>query len=161
MATLIEKQVVATLLPPDSLYDRDFCAWADEQVRLLSSRRFETVDLQHLIEEINAMGSEQAFALQSALEQALVHLLKLALSSANDPRKGWQTSVIKQRVEIDKRLKRNPSLKSRLGALFDDAWQGARCIAQAELEEHGETPAIPDACPFSLENVMNREFWPG
>lgn len=145
---------------PATLYDTDFSAWASQQARLLTSGKTDALDLEHLAEEIHDMGNEQAFALESALRQALVHLLKLSVSTAEDPRAKWKSSVAKQRIEIEARLKRNPSLKSKVDELFTDAWQAARQLAKAELDAYGEQPTIPEVNPFSLDQVRSQEFSP-
>ena len=144
-----------------ALYDRDFCAWTEEQVCLLAERRFENLDLDHLTEEIRDMGNEQVFALESALIQALVHLLKLACSAAKDPRGVWKVSVTKQRVVVERLIKRNPSLRSKIDELFTDVWGDARKIARAELEQFNEVVELPERCPFTLGQVRDDEFWPG
>ncbi|OGA33005.1 MAG: hypothetical protein A3G80_04390 [Betaproteobacteria bacterium RIFCSPLOWO2_12_FULL_62_13b] len=143
-----------------SLYERDFCAWAEEQVRLLAERRFDYLDLDHLTEEIRDMGNEQVFALESALIQALVHLTKLAYSPAKDPRSAWKTSVTKHRVVVERLIRRNPSLKSKIDGLFADAWGDARKIARAEMEQYGEVVERPEQCPFNLAQLRSEEFWP-
>ena len=38
------------------LYERDVYAWSKEQADLLRARRFEDMDLEHLIEEIEDVG---------------------------------------------------------------------------------------------------------
>ena len=143
-----------------SLHQRDFYAWTQEQVRLLRAGNLHRLDVENLIEEVEDMGRSEAAALESAIEQALIHLIKLALSPASDPRAEWEVSVVKQRVAIEKLLKVNPGLQSRLGEFFDDAWISAREIANAELAVYKEFPVIPADCPFDLAKVRNKSYWP-
>ncbi len=44
------------LVKEKTLYDQDFALWAEEAVRLLKSGKFSQVDLENLIEEIEALG---------------------------------------------------------------------------------------------------------
>ena len=49
---------MATELKPKSSarYDTDFYVWARDQADLLRARRFEALDLDHLIEEVEGLG---------------------------------------------------------------------------------------------------------
>ena len=72
-----------------SLHDQDFLLWADRQAELLRGGRLEELDIEGLLEEVEDMGREQKIALQSLIRMILVHLLKLALSPAREPRVQW------------------------------------------------------------------------
>jgi hypothetical protein len=158
---IVTEEEVQSKATPASLYDRDFFEWTAEQAKSLTERRFEHLDIDRLTEEILDMGNEQVAALESALTEALLHLLKLAYSPAKDPRNGWKNSVRKQRIAFEKRVKRSPSLKSKIDGLFDEAWSDARELAIGDLEEYGEIVQMPDQCPFTLDQLRNKEFWPG
>jgi hypothetical protein len=47
------------------LYDQDFYAWTQRNADLLRQGRAAEIDLEHLAEEIEAMGKEQRHALRS------------------------------------------------------------------------------------------------
>ena len=59
-----------------SLYDQDFYAWTQEQAKAVHNKSWEKVDVEHLVEEIEALGSEQEHAVESHLANLLAHLLK-------------------------------------------------------------------------------------
>ena len=63
-----------------------------------------------------------------------------------------------QRRRIERVLRKNPGLKNYLEEAFENAYGDARLIASREsgLEE----TTFPDACPWSLERIMDPEFWP-
>lgn len=143
-----------------SLYERDYHAWLEEQARTLKGGQIEGLDVGNLIEEIEDLGRSEEAELQSAIEQALLHLAKLAYSPAIDQRTLWQTSVTKHRVEIGKRLRRSPGLQAKMDSIYREAWPDARKIAIAEMATHDEFPEIPAACPFSMEEVSNDDYWP-
>lgn len=46
-----------------TLYDTDFYAWVQDQAALLAARRFEELDLPHLVEELQLMGNSERGAL--------------------------------------------------------------------------------------------------
>ena len=60
----------------DGLYDQDFTVWCDETARLLRAGRFAGVDIENLIEEVEAMAGSQRREVDSRLRVLLLHLLK-------------------------------------------------------------------------------------
>jgi hypothetical protein len=63
-----------------------------------------------------------------------------------------------QRTSIDKLLRRNPGLKSRLDEALIESWSEARDLAIAETDLPDNN--FPEICPFSLEEIMNPDFFP-
>ena len=59
-----------------SLYDRDFNLWVEEQIAHLEAGAFERLDLANLIEEIADMARSQKKAIRSDLVVLLTRLLK-------------------------------------------------------------------------------------
>ncbi|HEY0832986.1 MAG TPA: DUF29 domain-containing protein [Azospirillum sp.] len=145
-------------------YDADFYTWTQEQAdalrRAADARVNVPVDWHHLAEEVESLGSEQAYALQSALMRVMEHLLKLQHSPAQEPRAGWQVSVVKHRREAQRRLKRNPGLKGKLADLFAEAWTDARALAAASLATYdGVDPeTLPEECPWPVEEVLGERL---
>lgn len=151
-----------------TLYDQDFHAWALAQAAALRRAaelriNLPDVDLAHLAEEIEDMGSEQAHAVESALARIIEHLLKLAYSPSPLPRRGWKESVLKQRSALERRLAMNPSLagERRSKELMARAWRSARRLAVIGLEAYGEAAAsIPQDCPYSFEQLCDFDWLP-
>jgi hypothetical protein len=157
MSAIAERSVAKSPL----LYEVDFYAWTIQQVAALKNLDvIEGLDKENLIEEIESMGRRELRGLISALEQTLIHLLKLAYSPAADPRNGWTESVRKQRHDMQFLLEDSPSLRSKLPENFERAWAYARKETIAQLKDHGETPNIPSECPFTIELTLDDEFVP-
>ncbi|WP_242059031.1 MULTISPECIES: DUF29 family protein [Nostoc] len=64
----IELQMLQTL------YEQDFCAWVEQTAELLQSHQWDTLDLEHLIEEVVDLGKSQQHALQSAFRLCIPYL---------------------------------------------------------------------------------------
>lgn len=64
---------------PDA-YAVDVAAWTKRQVELMRLRRFEALNLDNIIEEIESLGNEQEHAVESHLIRIAEHLLKLHVS---------------------------------------------------------------------------------
>ena len=84
--------------------------WSEEETTLLRAGRFADLDHEHILEELEAMDREQRRALQSLFRQILIHLLKLDLSPATNPRGNWVDDLVELRAQAQARLEDTPSL---------------------------------------------------
>ncbi len=148
------------LQPSTEAYDVDVYAWTRGQVELLRASRFDLIDIDNIIEEIESLGSEQAHSVESHLIVAIEHLAKLLVSSDRNPRRVWRQSVINARNGIKRRLKKSPSLRRELPAMFIDAWPDARDQARSGLRQEEEY-LVKDTPPFGLTEVLDPDFLPG
>jgi hypothetical protein len=140
-----------------SLYDQDFYAWTKEQARAVYNKSWDKIDVEHLVEEIESLGSEQEHAVESHLANLLVHLLKWR-SQPERRGKSWRQSILVARQRIARRLKRNPSLCLRLPYLLIDAYIDARALAASQPEL--PLNIFPDQCPWTLEQLQGPGFLP-
>lgn len=147
------------------LYEQDFFAWTRHQARELKRLKAlhlnTELDLDHLVEEVRDLGSDQRDACRSQVERILEHFLKLRCSPAEGPRAGWKRSVVEARSALDKKL--STSLKNDLRRQLPRLFVHARRAAVLGLEEHGEFAAakrLPDACPFTLDEVLRDDWYP-
>jgi Domain of unknown function DUF29 len=138
-------------------YDTDFYAWLQAQAEALAAKDWGALGLAHPVEEIESLGSEQEHAIDSHLTNLLLHLLKWRYQPA---RRGqsWRRSALNARVAIGKRLRRNPSLRSRLPAYLVDAYADARKLEAVNTELPQTT--FPETCPWDLAQVLDEDFWP-
>jgi hypothetical protein len=140
-----------------SLYEKDFYTWAQQQANLLSQKKFDQLDLPHLVEELEDLGKRHYDQLESCLMQLMAHLLKWQVQYWKRTN-SWRATIRVQRKAIAKLLRRNPGLKSCLGEAMNESWDEARDLAIVETDLPDEQ--FPEVCPFSLEQVMSEEFWP-
>jgi hypothetical protein len=117
------------------------------------------VDWLNVAEEIESMGRSEQRGVHSALRRIIEHLLKLEHSPARDPRAGWHDSVIEHRIRVLDDLEASPSLWGRID--LDKAFRQARRLVADSLQRGGMTPdSLPEACPYSLEQVFDHDWWP-
>jgi Domain of unknown function DUF29 len=140
-----------------SLYETDFYAWTERTAELLRAGRWEEIDRETVAEEIESLGRSERHALESRLAQLAAHLLKWKYQPEFRGA-SWQRSLRFQRMGIEKLLKDNPSLKHGLEETLREAWERGRDIAS------GETAMVLDdfplACPWAVEQVLDRDFFP-
>lgn len=112
-------------------YDEDAYAWSMAQARLIRDRRFDSVDWENVAEEIESVGRSERRSLHSNLTQLLLHMMKW---DAQPDRRGrsWLISIENHRADAGRDLRDNPSLKSVLPELFEDALADARRRASLE-----------------------------
>ena len=136
-------------------YDRDFYAWTQEQAHLLRTGQLQLIDIQHLAEEIEDMGRAEKRELASRLEILLMHLLKWQFQPSKRSR-SWQLTIKEQRLRLQKHLKQNPSLKTAIAEVFDDAYQLATISAEKETGLDG----FPEICSYTSEQTLLDGFLP-
>jgi hypothetical protein len=142
----------------NSLYERDFHAWALQQAELLRARQLDCADLDNIAEEIESMARSEKRELTSRLSVLFLHLLKWQYQPAFRSR-SWQLTIKGQRRSVRRHLGENSSLKSRLDQSMSDAYGDARIQAQCETGLIEET--FPETCPFTFDQAISDDFWPG
>lgn len=143
-----------------TLYEEDFYGWLQETVNFLKQRRFQELDLDNLIEEIETMGRSEKRELESRLTRIIEHLLKLIYWKAEKEynAQGWRITIIEQRRQIQRLLKDSPSLKRLLSETWLDCYQAAREDTLNKYQLPSEL--LPIEAPFSLEEILNSDYLP-
>jgi hypothetical protein len=153
---------MATQIKPEteSVYERDFYVWTEVQSELLRQRRFDELDLDNLIEEVEGLGGIKKSAVLSNASVVIEHLLKLQHSPAQDSRLGWVDSILEHRNRLEYELTPRPQqiLREELPRVYAIA----RRTADRRLRMHGEdaaAAALPATCPYSVDQVTG-DWWP-
>ena len=140
------------------LYERDFFAWSRQQAELLRAGKLADADIDHIAEEIDSMGRTEKRELISRLSVLLLHLMKWRYQ----PEKrgpSWEASIRVQRNRLADHLDDNRSLKPLLPKALASAYRDASLEAVAETGLPAAT--FPEACPWTVEQVLDGGFWPG
>jgi hypothetical protein len=151
---------VALKRPADA-YETDVYAWTRAQAELLRAGRFDLLDTENIVEEIESLGSEQLHAIESHLLILGEHLIKLLVSPDRDPRQVWKRSVREARRQIARRLRRNPSLRPLLPDLIAAEWKEMVDEAVDGLRTDAERAHATLLAPFSPGQMLDPDFFPG
>ncbi len=146
-----------TNTPVTNLYEQDFCLWLEETAALLKARKFEKLDVENLVEEIECMGRSEKKSVESNLEVILVHLLKYKYQ----PKKrsnSWRVTLLEHRRRLKRDFRISPSLKRYFLEIFADCYQGARKLASVATAMAITT--FPRESPFTPEQVLDEDFLP-
>lgn len=134
-----------------SAYETDFYEWTQKQAILLEKLEFEKVDVKNLIEELHALGNSEKRALENHIANLFLHLMKIDYQLSKQS-KSWDFSVRNAKFQIKKLLKDNPSLKSKLPELIQDAYYVACLNAAAETGLDEKT--FPKTCPWKKDDIL-------
>jgi hypothetical protein len=141
-----------------SLYERDFCLWAEEQVALLEAGAFARLDVANLIEEIAEMARSQKRAIRSDLVVVLTHLLNWQHQAGNRSR-SWAGSIVEHRRRVRDEIEDSPSLAGYPSEIFGRCYRAAR--EQAAAETGIARSDFPETAPYSVEQALDPDFLPG
>ncbi|MFN8489238.1 MAG: DUF29 domain-containing protein [Caldilineaceae bacterium] len=142
---------------PQTLYERDFYAWTQQQAALLQAEELEKLDLPNLFEEIEAMGRSQRKEVTSRLIVLLMHLLKLRYQKRTHTN-SWRNTIRTQRREIELELSDSPSLRRLVPEIIAQVYPRARKDAAAETGLMLAT--FPEDCPWSVEQILDVDWLP-
>jgi hypothetical protein len=138
-------------------YETDVIAWANEQAAFIRSGRFDLLDIEHIADEIEDVGKSEQRELMSHLTGLIAHLLKWKFQPSHRGT-SWKKTIKVKRKEISYSLKSMPSLKARLvdPEWLELVWDKAVNQAMTETELDG----FPESFCWSVEQILNSEFWP-
>lgn len=138
-------------------YERDFVLWIGTQVELLRARRFELLDVDNIIEELDAMGKSQRREMRSRLKILMMHLLKCQFQPESKS-SSWLGTIDEQRFEILGLLEQSPSLRREVEERADAAYPFA---VQAAADETAlPVSAFPATNPYSVDQMLDSRFLP-
>jgi len=146
-----------TNTPVTNLYEQDFYLWLEATAALLKARKFEKLDVENLVEEIECMGRSEKKSVESNLEVILVHLLKYKYQP-NKRSNSWRVTLLEHRRRLSRDFRTSPSLKRYFLETFAYCYQGARKLASVETEMAITT--FPQESPFTPEQVLDEDFLP-
>ena len=137
------------------LYQTDDYLWLLETIELLKQNRFNELDLENLIEELEDLGSEKKNAVESLLEQVIRHLLLLQYwNEEYDRNKNhWQGEIVNFRNQLKRRLTGNLSnhLAKEMLNLYADALEYVQVKTNFQVD-------FPVECPYSLEQLLDKNY---
>jgi hypothetical protein len=138
-------------------HDEDFYGWAMANATLLKQKKYQEVDMDMIIEELEEMGRSNKHALISRLAQLVFHLLKWQYQPDFRGR-SWEGSIEGQREEIGLLLQDSPSLKNKIDECFPVAYKKSKSLIKQETPI--DLKLLPTECPYTLDQIMDDEFYP-
>jgi hypothetical protein len=138
------------------LHDRDFAQWAQGQARALRDGRFRDLDREILANELERMVARERAEANQRLEALTVQLLLWTVQPATRT-VDFQAAILAQRDSVDRVLDFSPSLRPAVESALPRTYASALdAVEQAGIPRN----VFPPAPLFSLEELLDRAFWP-
>jgi hypothetical protein len=141
------------------LYDEDFYAWTQQQAEALRThfKGDNRLDIEHLAEEVEDLGSSELHVVESFVEQIIAHLLKLDYSAQASPRAHWRAEILNFRNSAERKM--SPSIRRKVEADIEASYARARQVAAAGalVHEPDLIRRLPRACPYDWQAVWQRD----
>ncbi len=147
--------VIDVLVTGGTRYEDDLYTWAKEQADLLRSGRLETLDLDHIAEELEGLSKSEFGKLRSSLRVLVMHMLKWDQQPEHRT-PSWIFSIREQRRRVRDVLADNPGLKPRREEALRRAYPDARDWAANET--HLTSDEFPAECPYGWDDILDRPF---
>jgi hypothetical protein len=146
-----------TIAPPLTLYERDLDLWLEMSIVQLKAGDFHNLDVENLIEELEALSGSNKREIESRLIRLIEHILKRCYVNMPDCYRGWEVTIINQRDKLRRLLRQSPSLKRHFLHSFDESFDTALELVRTEYDQ----TTFPTTWQFSsdIESMLIVKFW--
>jgi hypothetical protein len=138
-----------------SLYEDDLHEWASRQASLIRANRIDELDLAHIAEELDDVGSELYRRLESSFTVLFAHMLKWDHQPERRSR-SWEATIREQRKRVLRLLEKNPSLRAKLVEAMTEGYEYGRDRASGETDMPLES--FPEKSQYTWHDAIEREF---
>lgn len=142
-----------------TLHERDFHQWTERQIIYLQKGQWAELDVDNLVEELGDLGRSEQKELGSYLKVLLQHLLKWQYQPDHRTT-SWEITLSNCRDNIQDCLEDSPSLQR---FLKDEGWVAKyyrRARRDAAKETQIPVDRFPQACPYTLRDILDATFLP-
>ena len=138
-------------------YTKDFNLWSQQTAQLLRERRWQEIDLEYLIEEVEDLGKSERRGISSQLTRLLLHLLKWQYQPQRRS-DSWLDSITDARTQIELAIQDSPSLINYPEKQLETSYQKAR--RQASKQTRIPLSVFPAKCSYYLELILDEDWLP-
>ena len=138
----------------------DTFAWLLKQAGHLNRREFDQIDLPHLIDHLTDEANRHAFRIRGCFRDIVQHLILLSTAPEADAevRTTWKRKISFERIVFQSILRKNPSLRQFLPAIYSFGWAAGRMHASMELSSGNYLDASIRQEVLQSERVMGDWF---
>jgi hypothetical protein len=135
------------------LHDQDYLLWLEATCRVLTGGWPLSLEIPHLLAELEAMGQREKQAARQTLTRLLSYFLIYERLPKTEPPIGpWQYLLNDHRQRLQEAIELSPSLADHLEQALPTCYPAARSLAAAQA---GIAIArLPDTCPVSLAQIL-------
>ncbi len=121
----------------------------------IKKKQFKYLDLENLIEELEALGRSNFNKVKSLLRQVIIHLLLLQYWSEEYDRnyRHWQGEIATFRFDLNNNLTTN--FKNKLARELETIYESAVKFVQIKTNLKN----FPEYCPYTLEEILDENYY--
>ncbi len=135
--------------------DTEYDSWLLEQAQLLRDRNFQHLDIDNLVEEIEALVRGEKSSVEQFAYLIMLHLLLIEYwyEQSEWNRNHWEAEITGFRLQLNNKLTTNlrKHLAQRLDFLYSKAYQAA--VKKTKSSINGDR--FPPERKYSLEDIIN------
>ncbi len=135
--------------------DTEYDSWLLEQAQLLRDRNFQHLDIDNLVEEIEALVRGEKLSVEQFAYLIMLHLLLIEYwyEESEWNRNHWEAEITGFRLQLNNKLTTNlrKHLAQRLDFLYSKAYQAA--VKKTKSSINGDR--FPQKRKYSLEDIIN------
>lgn len=141
--------------------DDDFYAWLLSQADALRSHQPGFIEWAELAEELEEMAASDRREVVKHFRRLLAHFLKWAYSAVKRSENSWKASIVGARLDLSLMFEQR-SLKSLAPELLAAGYRQACKLAgqQMHLTDFEWKRLFPEQCPWTLEQLLDDDFFP-
>lgn len=142
-----------------SLYESDYYGWLYDTANKLKLKKFDELDLENIVEEIEGLAKSDYRELVNRLIVLIAHLLKWQYQPILRS-SGWRGTIREQRRKINLLLSDSPSLKYKLKEQtdFSKLYEESKTIF---FDDTGiDVKILPESNPYSIEELLIPNYYP-
>ncbi|MEQ8757868.1 MAG: DUF29 domain-containing protein [Coleofasciculus sp. G1-WW12-02] len=140
-----------------SLYDVEYDQWLARTISLLKENRFNELDKEHLIEELEDLSRREKKTVERFLEQIIRHLLLWQYWTAEHDYNAnhWQAEIMSFRTQINEDLTQNlrNHLQENQVKIYEKALNYVKQKTGYEVD-------FPENCPYTLDQLLEMNWLP-
>jgi hypothetical protein len=140
-----------------SLYDVEYDQWLARTISLLKENRFNELDKDHLIEELEDLSRREKKTVERFLEQIIRHLLLWQYWTAEHDYNAnhWRAEIMSFRTQINEDLTQN--LRNHLQENQVKIYEKALNYVN---QKTGYEVDFPENCPYTLDQLLEMNWLP-
>jgi hypothetical protein len=138
-----------------TLYDEDLLAWAEQQAAYLRAGQLDRLDVELLLEELEATPGRLRRELKDLLRILLAHPLKWEAQPERRSRR-WAATIAEARDQIEALVEENPSLRLHLDEAARNVY--GRAVRLAAIETGLPRRAFPDDLSYAAAQILGNDL---
>lgn len=139
-------------------FENDLNSWLCEELSILGIEEADKYDISAIAKEIEGLRHSTPKELGSCFRLILLHFFKMAYHPEGQ-QMSWKITILLQRKNLIDCIEANPIPRDDVDDAIKTAYEEARILASNGTGIQYD--ALPEQCPWTFEQLIDNEFYPG